>query len=93
MRPAGQTWEKHYSDHLGTMAYLKGKAAPTVFVHKEKEVYLVVHGDDFTFLGEGRHLKEAIEMMKEWYDIKVRGILGGGENDSKEIDILNRKSK
>ena len=28
--------------------------------------------------------------MQEWYDVKVRGILGWGEGDLKEISILGR---
>ena len=28
--------------------------------------------------------------MKEWYEIKVRGVLGDDPNDMKKITILNR---
>jgi len=31
--------------------------------------------------------------MSEWYEIKVRGVLGGKEGDDEEITILNRKLK
>ena len=50
----------------------------------------MVHGDDFTFLGEDAHLREMIELMKEWYEITVRGILGGDDGDEKTMAILNR---
>ncbi len=29
--------------------------------------------------------------MGKWYDIKVRGRVGGGARDSKEVSILNRE--
>ena len=63
-RPAAQAWEKDYSDKLQKEGFEKGKASSTVFVNKSKEIYLVVHGDDFTFLGEERDLKDITEKMK-----------------------------
>ena len=39
----------------------------------------VVHGDDFTFAGT--ELWKIAAKMHEWYDVKVRGILGSGKRD------------
>ena len=47
-------------------------------------------GDDFTFTGYLGDLKWIEKQMKEWYDIKTRGILGGGDRDNHEVTILNR---
>ena len=47
MRNAAGAWEKHYSVRLREMGFEKGRAAPTVFYHREKQVRCVVHGDDF----------------------------------------------
>ena len=41
-----------------------------------KGMRLVVWGDDFTFIGHGQDLKEAADTLKQWYDIKVRAVLG-----------------
>ena len=90
MRNAASAWEKHYSDTLAEMGFIKSKVAPTVFYHVEKKVRCVVHGDDFTFSGRLKMLKEIAEQMKSIYELKVRGILGDGPDDDEEITILNR---
>jgi hypothetical protein len=51
---------------------------------------IVVHGDDFTFLGYPDALDELLTDMKTWWDIKLRGIVGSDPGDTKEITILNR---
>ena len=54
---------------------------------------LEAHRDDFTFCG----LEEALEwiagFMGGWFDIKVRGVIGGDPGDAREITILGRKLK
>ena len=49
-----------------------------------------MHGDDFTFAGRESELKKIETQMHEWYDVKVRGILGSGKRDVYEIEILGR---
>ena len=50
-----------------------------------------MHGDDFTFLGAAEDLEDMAEKMRSWYEIKIRGVLGGEPGDQEEITILNRK--
>jgi hypothetical protein len=57
------------------------------------EVRVVVHGDDFTFSGEREKLEAIREKMKEWYEIKDRGIMGSERNEIKEVVILGRTLK
>ena len=49
-----------------------------------------MHGDDFTFAGTESELKRIQAKMHEWYDVKVRGVLGSGKRDVHEIEILGR---
>lgn len=91
MRPAGQAWEKDYSQKLEEDGFAKGKAAATVFMNPKTQVRLVVHGDDFTFLGPEKELDIMEEKMGEWYDIKVRGRLGDGPKCVQKMTILNRE--
>ena len=49
-----------------------------------------MHGDDFTLAGTESVLKKIQAMVCEWYDVKVRGILGSGKRDEHEIEILGR---
>jgi hypothetical protein len=90
MRPAAQAWEKDYSHRLQEEGLERGLYSPVVFFNKATELRLVVHGDDFTFLGYENDLDEIEAKMSSWYDIKVRGRLGDGPGDVKKIDILNR---
>ena len=68
----------------------RGIGAPTVFHNKEAETRLVVHGDDFTFSGPRKELERIRRKMKEWYEIKDRGIMGSGNDEIKEVTILGR---
>ena len=93
MRQAASAWETDYADNLQAIGSRRGRAAPTAFVNLEKGVRLVVWGDDFTFLGRDRDLKEAAEQMKKWYEIKVRAMLGPEAGDDKDVRILGRVLK
>ena len=91
MRPAANAWEKDYADRLKGVGFVQGASAPTVFYNPETGLRCVVHGDDFTFLGVEIELKKIEKEMRGWYALKVRGMLGGGLMDDKEIVILNRR--
>ena len=59
-----------------------------VCYNERTEVRCVVHGDDFTFMGGKKELMEVRGCMQEWWDIKVRGILGDAAEDDKEATIF-----
>ena len=90
IRDAAQNWETHYRQQLESFGFKNGLSSPCLFYHPQKQVRLVVHGDDFTFLGGEEELEWCKKIMKQSYEIKVRGILGPGPNDCKTIRILNR---
>ena len=90
MRPAAQGWERHYTAKLKSAGFQQGEAAPTVFYHPGTEVSCVVHGDDFTFSGRDRELKDVQSLMESWYQVKVRGTMGSGPRDIREVVILGR---
>ena len=89
-RDAASNWEEKYASHLIRCGFRQGKSSPCIFFHKEKGLRCVVHGDDFTFLGDDAACDWATTIMMEEYDIKLRGRLGPGKNDDKQITILNR---
>ena len=93
MRPAARAWEDLYAKRLICAGFQQGKSAPTVFTNRDQNIDCVVHGDDFTFLGYEEDLLELIKTMTEWFDIKVRGIVGPELKDQNEITILNRTLK
>ena len=91
MRPAASAWESDFAKKLEGAGYLRGRAAPTTFYNKKTDCRVVVHGDDFTFMGCDIDLKDIVKEMAEWYEIKIRGILGDDEGDDTELTILNRR--
>jgi hypothetical protein len=93
MRGAARGWKDECRTKMMDIGFVEGCVAPTVVVDVEKEVRLVVRGDNFTFLGPEVELLRIADQMEEWCEIKARGILGGRESDLKKIVILNRESE
>ena len=89
-RPAAAAWENHYADKLASVGFVRGLATPVSFYNGDKDVNLVVHGDDFTFVGEGEQLDWVEGTMKEWYEIRVRARLGPDEDDATGAVLLSR---
>jgi hypothetical protein len=61
-----------------------------MFFHPGRELWCVVHGNDFMFTGFEDDLNFALKVMKNGYEIKNRGVLGPDESDVQEIDMLGR---
>ena len=53
----------------------------------------VVHGDAFRFLCCGAHAGELGDKMCQWYDLKVRAVVGDDDGDDEEVTFLNMTSK
>ena len=85
---AASGWEDDYARRLVDDGFRRDRAASTIFYHPKTQVRVVVHGDDFTFAGTESELRNIL--VKMWYDVKVRGILGGGKRDVHDIEILGR---
>ena len=69
---------------------MRGRATPCAFFMKDKNVRVVVHGDDFTVLGHEEDLDWFRRVISETFEVKFRGRVGPGDNDDKSIRILNR---
>jgi hypothetical protein len=89
-RPAAQAWESHYAGNLESIGFVRGQASPVSFYDPESDISCLVHGDDFTFVGDSSALDVVESKMKEWYELKVKARLGDGPEDDKETDILGR---
>ena len=89
-RKAGQAWEDHYSQVLCDGGFERGVASPVAFHHKTREMWCVVHGDDFSFVGFDKDLDFIEQLLKDNYEVKIRGPLGPSSEDVQEIDILGR---
>ena len=58
--------------------------------HPEREVRIVVHGDDFVVEGRQSDLEWVRDVLAAKYILKVRGILGPEQGDQKSIVVLVR---
>ena len=92
-RPAAAAWENHYAEKLVGEGFKRGVSSPVSFYHDEKDINLVVHGDDFTFTGDQPGLQWVEGLMKRWYQVKVRARLGPEDSDDKEATLLGRTIK
>jgi hypothetical protein len=61
-----------------------------VFKNERTKVKVVVHGDDFTMSGVREEIEAMRGKMREWYEIKDRGIMGSGAGEIREVKILGR---
>lgn len=79
---------------MAEVGFKRGISNPCVFYRPSDQTRLVVHGDVFTFLlGIPNALDEMLSHFRQWWDNKLRGVLGDDTGNIKEIDILNRKLK
>ena len=90
MRKAASGWEDDYARRLVDDGFRRGRAASTIFYHPKTHVRVVVHVTTSRLLGTESELKRIQAKMHEWYDVKVRGVLGSGKRDVHEIEILGR---
>ena len=72
-RDAAQNWAEAYMAFLAKVRFIRGKASPCNFWHKERNLKVVVHGDDFTVLGWEKSLNWFWERIQERLECKHRG--------------------
>ena len=64
--------------------YKRGKSNASVFYHRQHDVRVMVHGDDFLALGDQKHLCELEDLLRKSYALKCLGIIGDQPEDKKE---------
>ena len=77
--------------HHGNERVPGGRANKITFYHKNRDVRVVVHGDDFVASGKEEQLRWLEGILRAKYPLKMRGIMGPDAGDVKEVVILNRK--
>ena len=89
-RDAAQNWEYEYSEFMDTIGFKRGKASPNIFYHEARNIRAVIHGDDFTILGNEYDLDWFRREISQRYEVKFRGRIGPSDKDDKAIRILSR---
>ena len=89
-RDAAQNWDYEYCDFMESIGMVRGVASPCVFFNEERQLRAVVHGDDFTIVGNEEQLDWFRRMISERYEVKFRGRISPNDSGEKSIRILNR---
>ena len=72
-----------------SIGFSVGVASTCSFWHRDRELHLSVHGDDFTITGLDVELAWLEVQMKAKYEIKTEHF-GPGAHQKQEIRMLNR---
>ena len=79
---AADGWQQEYSGFLKTIGFTQGVACPCLFVSSDRQLYISVHGDDFTTAGPKVEIDWFERLLEEKYELKKGGRLGPGDNGS-----------
>ena len=88
-RDAAQNWAAEYTGYLLALGFEAGAATPTSFRHVAKDLFVTVHGDDFTVTGPDAELQWLQQRLSDKYEIKTN-FLGPEQHHQQEIRVLNR---
>jgi len=89
-RSAPQVWQKLVSSVMSKLGFVACRVSPCVFYHKERDLRVVTHVDDFLVGGEKGELKWFQKEIKKEFDIKA-AILGDEYDEQKEVQFLGRR--
>ena len=93
-RDAALNWQQTLSSHLTEAGFKRGIGHPSVFHHPTKDIWTLVHGDDYCSAGSAASLDWMQEILTKRYEIKTQRLGEGktkaGEPKQKEGQVLNR---
>ena len=89
-RDAAQNWECEYIEFMVHDGFHKSRASPCMFYHRERDIRIVIHGDDFTVLGNEVELDWFRERIRSKFEVRFRARLGPEDKDDKSVRLLNR---
>ena len=72
------------------MGFKSGFASPRIVHHTDRNLTIVVHGDDFTCLVNDTNIDVYETELAKHFQLKLRGRLGVGCSGDIKIRILNR---
>lgn len=89
-RDAPQIWQAEVRSALESLGFRRSSLQPSVYVHEQKEMMLVVHVDDFLISGDEDALVWVYEELSKKYELK-KTIISSSPHDAHETRYLNRK--
>ena len=88
-RPAASNWQKCYTQLLLDHGFRRTRASTCMFRHAERDIDLLVHGDDFFNTGEGEDLVWLKGVLESKFEISTN-IIGEDDGDENQVKVLNR---
>ena len=88
-RPAASNWQKCYTDLLCGHGFRMTRANTCMFWHPDRDIALMVHGDDFITVADEMDLQWLRDIFASKFEITTE-IIGPEENDKKQLKVLNR---
>lgn len=89
-RDAASNWETLYSKVLIENGFVRGKASPCIYYHRNFALRVLVHGDDFVGAGPHCYLQWLRKIMDQNFECRHE-LFGPAPDMKKEIRVLNRK--
>ena len=89
-RDAPQIWQHEVRKTLKAMGFRQSTSQPSVYFHDKREVFLMVHVDDFLVAGTHQSLEWVYTEMSKVYELK-RAIISSCPSDAHAASYLNRK--
>ena len=92
LRDAPAIWQGVVRDLMSELGFSAIPTMPCVYYHKEHDIMIVAHVDDFLAVGNKAALKELKVQLRERYDCDG-DILGPDQDEKQEIKFLGRRIK
>ena len=71
---ASARWQAHYSQLLKEAGFAQGQSNPSLFVRAERDIRLLVHGDDFLVETPSEQARVFEDLLKSKYEFKCTGL-------------------
>ena len=88
-RDAPVAWQKVVKEDMFRLGFTECLRTTGVYFHRDRDLRVVTHVDDFLVAGEYQHLKWLRGELEKTYELKVQ-LAGWQPGDSRELSFLGR---
>ena len=88
-RTAARMWQREVAGSLRAAGFSAGRTSPCLFYHKDRDIMVFLHGDDFVSSGSPENLKWFKSVLSSKYCIKTT-VIGEDSKFEKQVRVLNR---
>jgi len=88
-RDAPVAWQRVVKSDMARLGFDECRMTTGVYIHRDRDLRVVTHVDDFLVAGEAQHLKWLRDELGKTYELKVQ-IAGWQPGDAREVSFLGR---